>query len=157
MSNDKDPFKAFAMVLRQETGRAVNSVMQSMPCVLGTMTATGVYIDDFKHEIKDPLVLEPFIDADIEVALMVPAHEETGVIVLPVIPTQADSPTVPGDYQVTFKFDTWNYSAKANGMIKATRARVKFKPEYRPGDRVLCVLVNDSRDIVIVSRVVPYA
>jgi hypothetical protein len=139
--------------MASHAGRAVSG----LPCELGTITATGVILDGFKHEIKDPLVLESLIDIDIELSLEVPAHEETGEITLPAIPSQADSPTVPGDYAVTFKFNKWVYDAGAGGPVRMTKARAKYKPQYQPGDRVLCALVNGGQEVVIVSRVVPYA
>ena len=141
--------------------------LQGVPCVLGTITAQGVLLDDFKHEVKDPMVHEPLIDAEIEVQLMVPAHEETGKLKVESetdIRVTIDGSTngttvgyiVKGEHTATFKFDDWTYDAAAQGFIKITQARVKYKPEYKAGDRVLCALVNGGQDAVIISRVVPY-
>lgn len=145
----------------------VNSGLQGVPCVLGTMTSSGVLLDDFKHEVRDPMVHEPLIDAEIEVELFVPAHEETGKLK---ISNETDIPVTPnggenespigyikkGEHTASFKFDDWTYDAAAKGFIKITQARIKYKPEYKPGDRVLCALVNGGQDAVIISRVVPY-
>lgn len=148
-----DPFKGITSLLKNEIEKSAGQLLMGIPCTLGTMTATGVLLDNFKHEIKDPLVLEPLIDAEIEGQLMVPAHSESGTINLPSIPTQADSPTVAGPYRMSIDFDTWTYTA---GGIKITKARVKYKPQYAANDRVLCCLINNGQDVVIVARVVPY-
>lgn len=157
---NKDPFKTLAGVLDDRIRDFASGATQGIPCELGTMTAGGVKLDRFKHEIQDPLVLEPVIDYDIEFSLEVPAHEETGTIVLPEIPTNEMPPlhmTKAGEYQVTYKFNPWYYDAGTLGKIKATKVRLKYKPEYKPGDRVLCALVNGGQDLVIISRVIPYA
>lgn len=143
------------------------NALQGVPCVLGTMTSSGVLLDNFKHEVGDPMVHEPLIDGEIEVELYVPAHEETGKLK---ISNEADIPVTPtgatgeapigyikkGEHIATFIFDDWTYDAAAKGFIKITQARIKYKPEYKAGDRVLCALVNGGQDAVIISRVVPY-
>lgn len=152
-----DAMAELAVELQQMAKRASSHAVAGLASELGTITANGVQLDRFKHVFTDPLVLEPIVDCDIELKLEVPAHQETGRVVLPAIPTQFHSPTAAGEYAVTFKFDKWTYNAQSSGYIKITKARVKHKPEYKPGDRVLCALVNGGRDVVIISRVIPYA
>lgn len=148
-----DPYKELASFLKNEMNRSAQQAIVGMTCVLGTMTASGVVLDDFKHEIKDPLVLEPLVDLEVENKWEVPAHSESGQINLPSIPTMGHSPTVAGDYNVTFKFDPWAFS---NPGIKGTKVRVKYQTQYKTGDRVLCAVINSGQDVVIISRVVPY-
>ncbi|NPV52223.1 MAG: hypothetical protein HPY71_01715 [Firmicutes bacterium] len=154
-----DAMTELAVELQRMARQASSQAIAGLASELGTITAKGVKLDRYKHEFTDPLVLEPVIDLDIELTLKVPKHDETGQIVLPAIPTQAHSPTVAGTYTVTYKFDDWIYNAeeKPEKLIKITKARIKHKPEYKPGDRVICALVNGGRDVVIISRVVPYA
>ncbi|MBE3576873.1 MAG: hypothetical protein IMX00_04205 [Limnochordales bacterium] len=146
-----------AFDLRRLAQQASAQASAMVATELGVITDRGVRLDRFPHEFTDPLVLEPVVDCDIEVSLEVPAHQETGKIVLPAIPTSGGGPTVAGEYAATFKFDKWVHDAKAQGFIKVTKARLKFRPQYKPGDRVVCALVHGGRDVVILARVVPYA
>lgn len=155
-----DPYKALANAIVSQAAAQANKAIQGLASELGTMTASGVKLDRFKHEFKDPLIVESVVDFDIELSLEVPAHDETGQIVLPSIPTSCPAgpgATVAGTYSVTYKFDAWTYSASSQGTIKAKQVRIKHKPELKPGDRVLCALVNGGRDVVIVSKVISYA
>lgn len=163
-----DPYKELAGILKQEMNRSAGQALLGVPSVLGIMTATGVLLDDFKHEIKDPLVLESVVDIDIEMQLKVPAHLEKGKLVIEnnsdVRVTADGDPAGPtvgyimkGEQPIAIRFDPWDYDASSLGKIEAKQVRVKFKPEYKPGDRVVCVLINGGQDVVIISRVVPYA
>ncbi|MTV47768.1 hypothetical protein GJ688_02065 [Heliobacillus mobilis] len=152
----QDPFKKIVSMIDHRMRDHATNAISGVPCVLGTMTETGVILDDFAHEIQDPIVLGPVVDMDIELQMEVPAHERVGKLVLPSIPTKAHSPTEEGEYPVTFQFDPWTYDAEVNGKIKITKARVKYKTQFQTGDRVLCCMVNSGQDVVIVSRVVPY-
>lgn len=146
-----------AVTIRDLIARKTARAVAGLSSELGKITASGVKLDHFKHEFTSPLVLEPVADADIETSLEVPAHTETGTVVLPAIPTSGGPPTVPGPYEATFNFDKWVHDAKNLGLIKITKMRVKFKPEYKPGDRVVCAVVNSGRDVIILARVIPYA
>lgn len=162
------PFKEIASLFEQRMQEQVNRGIQGVPCVLGTMTATGVILDDFKHEIQDPLVLEPLVDADIELELKIPSHQEEGRLLAKsetdIRITQDGSPesatvgyVTKGEHTAGFNFDTWTYDASSLGNVEVKKARIKFKPQYQPGDRVLCTLINGGQDAVIIARVVPYA
>jgi hypothetical protein len=146
-----------ALDIKRLAQRVANTTAAGIASELGTITQKGVKLDRYPHEFTDPLVLEPLVDCDIEVSLEVPAHEETGKMVLPAIPVTGGYSTQAGEYGVTFKFDKWVHDAENKGFIKVKKARVRFKPQYKPGDRVLCALVHGGRDVVIVARVVPYA
>lgn len=155
-----DPFKQLANAIMNQAAQQANKAVQGLASELGIMTASGVKLDRFKHEFKDPLIVESVIDFDIELSLEVPAHDETGQIVLPAIPCSCppySGSTSAGTYTVTYKFDAWTHDAASKGMIKAKQVRLKHKPELKPGDRVLCALVNGGRDVVIVSKVISYA
>lgn len=152
-----DATTELAVAIRDLIARKTARAVAGLSSELGVITSKGVKLDHFKHEFTSPLVLEPVVDADIEVSLEVPAHDETGQIVLPAIPTATNGPTVAGTYPVTYKFDRWVHDAKSLGLIKITKMRVKYKPQYKEGDRVVCALVNGGRDVIILSRVIPYA
>lgn len=52
MSN---PFNQLASILENRTAQQTNRAITGLSCALGTMTSTGVKLDDFKHEMQDPL------------------------------------------------------------------------------------------------------
>jgi len=146
-----------ALDLKRLAERVAKTAVAGITSELGTITQKGVKLDHFPHEFTDPLVLEPVLDCDIELSLEVPAHDEMGKIVLPSIPVSGGYSTQAGEYAATFRFDKWTHDAEKKGFIKAKKVRLKFKPQYKPGDRVLCALVHGGRDVVIVARVVNYA
>ncbi|MGE5606057.1 MAG: hypothetical protein ACM3YE_10230, partial [Bacteroidota bacterium] len=96
-----DPYKQLAAMLDGRMKKHAQSAAYWGTGILGTVTASGLKLDYFKHEIKEYLVADWTFDGEIEGDWQVPAHQETGKILLPGIPTTADSPTVPGEYTAT--------------------------------------------------------
>jgi len=54
----KDPYGQFAEVMRSTMSKHTQQAMSGLGAVLGTMTGSGVKLDDFKHEIQDYMVAE---------------------------------------------------------------------------------------------------
>lgn len=94
-------------------------------CVLGTITANGVKLDDFKHEITDPLY------AWWTFKLSIPAH---------IINAVHDPPN-----------STTVHAIQAHDI---DRVAVDFKVDMQPGDRVLVIPINNGQDCVILCKVV---
>ena len=53
-----NPFRELASMLDMRMKNHSNNALSGIPCVLGTITPTGLLLDNFKHEIKDYLVAE---------------------------------------------------------------------------------------------------
>ncbi|OWA34515.1 hypothetical protein B9G55_18835 [Saccharibacillus sp. O16] len=102
--------------------------------VLGTMTSSGVKLDDFKHEIRDYLIAELSGTLENE-------QEDGGMILGDTLPPTAVSTPVqePGNSGIPMS---------AGGL---TRLRVNG---LKAGDRVLAIRVNGGNDIVILCKVV---
>jgi hypothetical protein len=149
-----------ALELKKMATGVSSQAVAGLASELGTITpGKGVKLDRFSEEFRYYLALAPLCDIDVELTLQVPAHEETGQIELPGLPSSDPTnhpPTEAGTYSATFKLDDWSYDAEGDSekYIKITGARVKFAPEFQEGDRVLCALVNGGRDVVIISKVV---
>ena len=129
-----DPFRALASVLEmrmsQHAGRALNGV----PAELGTITATGLKLDNFKHEIQDYYVADWL--AKIHFPQMTLTGSQTGL-------QDGEGRAVTGT--ATFTFDP----------AQINEVRINWKSGLRPGDRVLAVPVNGGRDAVVLCRIVP--
>ncbi|AJA42421.1 hypothetical protein AJ85_06590 [Alkalihalobacillus alcalophilus ATCC 27647 = CGMCC 1.3604] len=50
-----DPFSELADTIDRHVGKRSKSATLGIPSVLGTITSSGVKLDDFKHPITDPL------------------------------------------------------------------------------------------------------
>ncbi len=151
-----DPFKELTSVIDKQIQKRAKAASFWASSILGTITESGgLKLDHFNLEIKDYLVADWIMDGEIEGVLEVPAHDTTGSVVLPAIPTMSDSPTTAGEYPVTYKFNDWSFTASDNKKITIQKVNLHFKPELKTGDRVLVAPVNNGRDFVIISKVVP--
>lgn len=144
----KELGEAIVRVAGQHAARAVAGV----PCELGKMTATGLKLDKFKHEIQDPLVAEWVFTIEIRKDLFIPQHDETGTIVLPGY-YSGEAQYHFDDTTIVIRDDQGNV---VRSDIRAREAKCMFRPELKPGDRVLAVPVNGGKDAVILAKVVPY-
>lgn len=57
-NNEGDVFNEIARVFHSNTKNAIEGAMFGTGLALGTLTATGLKLDNFKHEFKDYLVLD---------------------------------------------------------------------------------------------------
>jgi hypothetical protein len=131
MSN---PFSALASVLEtrmaQHAGRAVNGITAE----LGTITAKGLKLDGFKHEIQDYYVADWM--AKLHFPQMTLAGSQTGL-------RDGEGRAVIGT--ATFTFDP----------AQVNEVRINWKDGLQPGDRVLAIPVNGGQDAVVLCRIVP--
>ena len=51
-------FEEVVRSLNNNTGKAIDGALYGTGFTLGTLTATGLKLDNFKHEINDYLVLD---------------------------------------------------------------------------------------------------
>lgn len=136
-----DPFKQLVSLMeagmKDKAGRAVSG----MQCELGTMTATGLKLDNFKHEIQDYLV------ADWLVKIHLPAFFLVGTATSPV---DGEGNPLPG--AGTSALTKYSFQAR-----EIEDAGLELKQGLKTGDRVLAAPVNGGQDFVILAKVMPNA
>ncbi|TMV48113.1 hypothetical protein FE783_19365 [Paenibacillus mesophilus] len=120
-----DPYKKLAAALESRMAGHASTAVTGIPAEMGTMTASGLKLDSFKHEIKDYLV------ADWETKLKLPAFSLTGTVT-----------GMPGTS--TFQFE--ETEIEGVGLM--------FKEGLKPGDRVLAVPVASGSEAVVICKVV---
>jgi len=128
-----DPYKQLARLLENRMAQHAGRAVAGLFCELGTITATGLKLDGFKHEIRDYLV------ADWLVKMHLPAFNITG--------SQTGlKDSLNGDVtgQATFSFQP----------ASVDEVRLEFKADLKPGDRVLAVPVNGGQEAVVICKVV---
>jgi hypothetical protein len=131
-----NPYKEIASILESRMKKHAANVITGVPCELGTITTSGLKLDNFKHEIIDYLV------ADWLLKVYFPKFEITG--------TQEglkDSLNGAVSGQATFSFDATTID----------EVHLELKADLKPGDRVLVIPVNGGNDYVVVTKVVPNA
>ncbi|MEC0239241.1 hypothetical protein P4H66_05145 [Paenibacillus dokdonensis] len=128
---NKDPYGQLASALYSSVGKHARQAFGGTGAVLGTITGTGLKLDDFKHELQDYMV------AETPGLFTVPRYMVTGTTV------QAEQPNWDNK-----QIDTSFY------FEKNEVEDVSLKLALQPGDRVLAVRVNGGNDVVVVSKVV---
>lgn len=131
-----DPYKQLAGIIKEQSKKEAKSAVSGVPCELGTITASGLKLDTFKHEMRD------FLVAEWRIKMHLPAFSITG--------SQSGlKDSLNGAVSGTA---TFNYQAtEIDGVI------LELKPDLQPGDRVLAVPVNGGQDAVVIAKVVPNA
>ncbi|MDD3927175.1 MAG: hypothetical protein PHT33_11025 [bacterium] len=120
-----DPFGELASIMDSRARGAAGRMSQDLSAELGTITATGLQLDRFKHELPDYLVAE-------YLTLDEPDFTET----------ESDGAHSQPDA---------GYGGAHSHQVKTPD---KLLPLHA-GDRVLAIPVNDGQDYVVVARVVP--
>lgn len=124
---NKDPYGQLASSLYASLNKQTRQAMGGIGAVLGTITSTGLKLDDFKHELQDYMVAEL-----------------TGMLTLPRY-TAAGTATLGGQQQgMTFDVEENEVEDTLFELGKG----------LKPGDRVLAVRVNSGNDVVVVCKVV---
>lgn len=139
-----DPFKQLAGLLENRMAGIGAKVLSGMPCLLGTMTATGLKLDDFKHEVQDPLY------ADWTFKMELPQASRVIKIASPVNPDGSNQGGTT--YSVLSRIDFNVQGADDAGTT--VKVHMDLKSELKPGDRVLVVPINSGQDHVIIAKVV---
>lgn len=123
---NKDPYGQLASALFSSVGKHTKQALGGVGAVLGTITGTGLKLDDFKHEFQDYMV------AELPGLFSVPRHNVNG--------TAASAEHNWGETSFDFQ--------------ETEIEDVSLKLALKPGDRVLVVQVNGGNDVVVVCKVV---
>ncbi|SMB97934.1 hypothetical protein SAMN00808754_2035 [Thermanaeromonas toyohensis ToBE] len=132
-----DPFKQLASLIDMRISERTARVISGLPCELGTITATGLKLDNFKHEIQHYYV------ADWLVQLHLPAFSLIGTATSPV-----DEQGNPLAGASTSQLTRYDFRA---AQIKDVR--VNLKAGLKPGERVLVVPINRGQEAIVIARV----
>jgi hypothetical protein len=138
-----DPIKQFASLLDMRMASHANRAVIGVPCELGTITASGLKLDSFKHEINDYLV------ADWEIQLEIPQASRVIQMAAPVESDGSDIPEVTS-YSTLTRFDF----RSAGDPTTTIKVHLNLKEGIKPGDRVLAVPINGGQDAVVIAKVV---
>ncbi|GIO36196.1 hypothetical protein J41TS12_10570 [Paenibacillus antibioticophila] len=130
-----DPFQEMAQSFKSQIKKGAGEVLSGVPAELGTITDTGLKLDNFKDEIQDYLV------ADFLAALHLPAFYLVGTTVLP---DAEDNPIGTPSQRTRFDFEP--------SLIQDVR--VNLAAGLMPGERVLVMPTNGGADFVVLCRVV---
>lgn len=135
-----DPYRQIADIVMEQAKKAAGNALSGIPCELGTITASGLKLDTFKHEIPNYLVAEWMA------RIHLPAHT---MLATETAPVDAGGSPLPGATTVHAKYD---FETKEIDQVK-----IEIKPDLQPGDRVLAIPVNGGQDAVVICKVVPNA
>ncbi|MEC0228065.1 hypothetical protein [Paenibacillus alba] len=127
-----NPYKKLATTLDNRMSGHAAAAVAGMPAELGTMTAGGLKLDRFKHEIADYYV------ADWMAKVHLPAFTLGGTV------TGLTSGSAAVTGQGTFAFS----------KSEVEDVRLELRHGLKPGDRVLAIPINDGNDAVILCKVV---
>ena len=133
-----DPFKELGSILEARMASHAARAISGVPCELGTITAAGLKLDNFKHEIQDYLI------ADWLVKIHFPAFSLVGTATSPVDDQGNDLPGA-----ITTSLTRYDFLAR-----EVDEVRLELKVDIKPGDRVLAVPVNGGQDAVVIAKVV---
>lgn len=129
----KDPYGAFVSVMQSSMVGHTRQALSGVGAVLGTITSTGLKLDDFKHELQDYLV------AELPGLLSVPRHMYKGTS------TSVESENWEGkELKTSFYI----------GEDELEDVNLSLNEGLKPGDRVLAIRVNSGNDVVVVCKVV---
>ncbi len=123
----KDPYGQLASSLLSSFHKQTRQAIGGVGAVLGTITSTGLKLDDFKHELQEYMV------AELPGQLSLPRRTVEGTI-------SGDT----GKSAVSLELEE----------TEVEEAQWKLNQGLQPGDRVLAVRVNGGHDVVVVCKVV---
>nr|WP_068616449.1 hypothetical protein [Paenibacillus tuaregi] len=129
----EDAFGSLASLVNTAMSAHTKQALSGTGAVLGTITAGGLKLDDFKHEIPEYLV------AELPGTLKLPDFAISGSV-----EGLRDSTGGGIDGQGKFQF--------AKTDIEKTLLDVK--KGFQPGDRVLAFRLNGGQDVVVLCKVV---
>ncbi|MCQ4086680.1 DUF2577 domain-containing protein [Saccharibacillus sp. JS10] len=123
----KDPYGQFADMMSSAMKGHTRQMASGLGGVLGTMTASGVKLDDFKHEMQDYWVaaLPGTLQTDAS-----SGGSESSQSAIAADGSESGDPS-SGESTVTLNVDG-----------------------FKPGDRVLAIRVNGGNDVVVLCKVV---
>ncbi|WP_098748810.1 hypothetical protein [Paenibacillus sp. EZ-K15] len=124
---NKDPYGQLASSLYASMNKQTRQAMGGVGAVLGTITSTGLKLDDFKHELQDYMV------AELPGMLSFPRYTAKGTVTW-------------GGQQQDMTFDAEENEVEDTLFV--------LGKGLKPGDRVLAVRVNSGNDVVVLCKVV---
>lgn len=133
-----DPYRKLVSTLESRFSGIAAQAVSGLPAELGTITAGGLKLDSFKHDIPDYGV------AEWNVTLHLPAFSLVGTMTSPV--GEDGNAAGGGSPSPLTRFD-----ARAADIAEV---RLNWQAGLRPGDRVLAVPVNQGNHAVVVCKVV---
>jgi len=133
-----DPYRKLASILDSRMADHAGQSISGVPCELGTITAGGLMLDGFKHEIPDYLV------AHWQVKLIFPSFT---LIASATSPVDEQGNPLPGS--TTTPLTRYDFLPR-----EIDEVRIELKAGLEPGDRVLAIPVNGGREAVIICKVV---
>ncbi|BFH63900.1 hypothetical protein [Paenibacillus azoreducens] len=131
----RDPYKDLVASLKDEMKKSAGQALSGVPAELGTITETGLKLDNFKDEVQDYLV------ADFLTTLHLPAFFIVGTTALA---DEEDEPIGTPSQRTRFDFEPT--------LIE--EVRVNLADGLMPGERVLVIPTNGGDDFVVMCRVV---
>ncbi|HQD86869.1 MAG TPA: hypothetical protein PK822_08185 [Bacillota bacterium] len=150
----ENPSLRLARSLDALMGRRAARAVQGLGCELGTITKVfksnqhtvdrvWVKLDNFKHEIKDPLI------ADWEVKIEIPIPSRVIKLASPVEPDGMDNAETEYSDLTRFDFHVQEADCLPDTTIKV---HINYKDGIKVGDRVLVAPVCGGQDHVILCR-----
>lgn len=119
-------------LLEKFIDKKISTKILNIACVLGTIQKNGVKLDNFNDVIEKPFYLTWNVKITLN-PLQIKGQIGTGLIA--------------GPYPVQ---GTLNFPAS---KIEIKDLLVETKPHYKEGDRVLCILVNNGNEVIVVGKV----
>ncbi|MEK3733671.1 MULTISPECIES: hypothetical protein [Paenibacillus] len=124
---NKDPYGQLASSLFSSFHKQTRQALSGVGAVLGTITSTGIKLDDFKHELQEYMVAEL-----------------PGLLSLSRRTVEGAMSWEGGQSAVSLELE----EAELEDTL------LKLNQGLQPGDRVLAVRVNGGNDVVVVCKVV---
>lgn len=112
--------------------RKINTKIQNIACVLGTIQENGVKLDNINYVIEKPF----YLTWNVKITLS-PSQ----------IKGQIGTGLTAGPYVVQ---GVLNFPAS---KVEIKDLLVETKPHYKEGDRVLCVLINNGNEVIVIGKV----
>lgn len=131
-----DPFRELASSIRQQISESTQNALTGIASELGTITATGVKLDQFKHEIQDYLV------ADFPVRLKFPAFHLLGTTTASI--DGEGNPLGESSPRMRFDFEE----------AEIEDVEINLAAGLQPGDRVVVLNCNGGKDVIVMCKVV---
>ncbi len=121
-------------LLERMVEKKIDTKIQNFACVLGRITARGVKLDNLNYEIEKPYFLEWNVKLTLKQGKM---------------KGQIGAGLTAGPYLVQ---GVLNFPTELE--IAVDDVKVETKTKYKVGDRVLCIMLNEGREVVVVGRIV---
>lgn len=128
-----DPYNQLVSILDDRMNQITKNAMSWLSAELGTITASGLKLDSFKHEIRDYLVAEWLVRMELpQFGLQ---GTQSGL-------KDSQGGSVTGTASFSFQ------------PAIVENVQLKLKSQFQPGDRVLALPLNGGQDLIVICKVV---